>query len=175
MFYGGIDVAKYRHEVCVVDESGNVVLQMFMNNTKKGLDKLLQNLNRLEIEVSNVEFCLEATGHYWLSLYCHLTELGYKIHVINPIQSDAFRNFYVRKTKTDRKDAQLLADIIRFGHVSETKLASETVLKLQSLSRLRFEFVRQVGGLKNRVLGILDRIFPEYPQCFSNVLAAWFT
>jgi len=89
--------------------------------------------------------------------------------VINPIQSDALRNFYVRKTKTDRKDAHLLADIVRFGHISETKLASETVLKLQNLSRLRFEFVRQVGGLKNRVLGILDRIFPEYPQCFSNV------
>ncbi len=124
---------------------------------------------RLEVEVSDVQFCLEATGHYWLSLYCHLVELGYKVHVINPIQSDALRNLYIRKTKTDRKDALLLADLIRFGHVSETKLASETVLKLQTLSRLRFEFVRQVGGLKNRALGILDRIFPEYPQCFSNV------
>jgi len=169
MFYGGIDVAKYRHEICIVDESGNVILQIFVDNTRNGLDKLIHNLKRLEIEVSNVEFCLEATGHYWLSLYYHLTELGYKIHVINPIQSDALRNFYVRKTKTDRKDAHLLADIARFGHISETKLASETVLKLQNLSRLRFEFVRQVGGLKNRVLGILDRIFPEYPQCFSNV------
>ncbi|MGI6330512.1 MAG: IS110 family transposase [Zhaonellaceae bacterium] len=169
MFYGGIDVAKYRHEVCIVDEGGNVVLQIFVNNAKDGLNKLIHNLKRLEIEVSQIEFCLEATGHYWLGLYCHLTELGYKVHVINPIQSDALRNFYVRKTKTDRKDAQLLADIVRFGHVSETKLASETVLKLQSLSRLRFEFVRQVSSLKNRVLGILDRIFPEYPQCFSNV------
>jgi len=42
----------------------------------------------------------------------------------------------------------ILADIVRFGHVSETKLAKETVLKLQSSSRLRYEFVRQVGGLK---------------------------
>jgi len=169
MFYGGIDVAKHRHEVCIMEQDGNVILQIFVDNTKDGLDKIIHNLKRLEIEVGNVEFCLEATGHYWLGLYCHLAELGYKVHVINPIQSDALRNFYLRKTKTDRKDAQLLADIVRFGHVSATKLASETVLKLQSLSRLRFEFVRQVGGLKNRVLAILDRIFPEYPQCFSNV------
>jgi len=28
MFYGGIDVAKYRHEICIVDESGNVILQI---------------------------------------------------------------------------------------------------------------------------------------------------
>lgn len=27
----------------------------------------------------------------------------------------------------------------------------------------------QLKHPKNRVLGILDRIFPEYPQCFSNV------
>jgi len=61
-----------------VDESGNVILQIFVDNTRNGLDKLIHNLKRLEIEVSNVEFCLEATGHYWLSLYYHLTELGYK-------------------------------------------------------------------------------------------------
>jgi len=58
---------------------------------------------------------------------------------------------------------------LRLERAPETRLPSETTLKLQSLSRLRFEFVRQVGGLKNRVLGILDRIFPEYPDCFSDV------
>jgi len=74
------------------------------------------------------------------------------------------------KLKQIRKDAHLLADIVRFGHISETKLASETVLKLQNLSRLRFEFVRQVGGLKNRVLGILDRIFLNTRNVFLMFL-----
>lgn len=169
MFFGGIDVAKHCHEICLTDSNGNVVLLMSIDNRKSGVDKLVQNLKRLEVQPADVQFCLEATGHYWLALYHHLTLLGYKIHVINPIQSDALRNFYVRKTKTDRKDALLLADLVRFGRIPQTNLASETVLKLQTLSRLRFEFVRQVGGLKNRILGILDRIFPEYPECFSNV------
>jgi len=169
VFFGGIDVAKRSHEVCIIDTNGNVALEMNMRNSKKGLDKLVQNLDRLEIEKADIQFCLEATGHYWLGLYAHLTELGYTVHVINPIQSDALRNFYVRKSKTDKKDALLLADLIRFGHVPETQLASETVLKLQTLSRLRFEFVRQVGSLKNKVLAILDRIFPEYSECFFDV------
>jgi len=169
MFFGGIDVAKHRHEVCLTDGDGNLVLQMNVNNSHSGLDKLFRNLQRLDVKPADAQFCLEATGHYWLALYHHLTEVGYKVHVINPIQSDALRNLYVRKTKTDRKDALLLADLVRFGRVSETSLVSETVLKLKTISRLRFEFVRQIGGLKNRVLGILDRIFPEYPQCFSNV------
>jgi transposase len=169
MFFVGVDVAKYRHEVCITDDSGNVLLQIHMDNRHSGLNKLVSNLERLGVGPDNSQFCMEATGHYWLGIYSHLNELGYKAHVINPIQSDALRNLYVRKTKTDRKDALLLADLVRFGHVSQTSLASETVLKLQTLSRVRFQFVRQVGGVKNRILGILDRIFPEYHQCFSNV------
>jgi len=98
MFYGGIDVAKYRHEICIVDESGNVILQIFVDNTRNGLDKLIHNLKRLEIEVSNVEFCLEATPLLAKSLLPPY-RVGYKIHVINPIQSDALRNFYVVKLK----------------------------------------------------------------------------
>lgn len=169
MIYGGVDVAKYRHEVCLIDDAGDVVLQMHMDNNQRGMDKLLQALERLGIEPDGVKFCLEATGHYWLPIYCHLSELGFQLHVINPIQSDALRNLYVRKTKTDQKDALLLADLLRLGRAPATRLPSETIFKLQTLSRLRFEFVRQVGGLKNRVLGILDRIFPEYPGCFSDV------
>jgi transposase len=171
MIYGGIDIAKYRHEVCLENDAGNVILQLHMDNNQRGMTKLLQALEKLGIESHAVKFCLEATGHYWLPIYCHLNlnELGFQLHVINPIQSDALRNLYVRKTKTDQKDAFLLADLLRLGRAPETKLPSEVILRLQTLSRLRFEFVRQVGGLKNRVLGILDRIFPEYPDCFSNV------
>lgn len=169
MFYAGIDIAKHRHELCLVDETGKPVLQIFIENTHKGFEKLLQAINGLEVAPDGVRFCMEATGHYWLALYCHLKELDYKVSVINPIQSDALRNLYIRKIKTDEKDALLLAEMLRLGLAPEANLASETVMKLQTLSRIRIEFVHQIGALKNRVLGILDRIFPEYPKCFSNV------
>ncbi len=169
MLYCGVDIAKHNHEVCIVNEHGNTVLQLQIENSQAGFQKLEQNLSRLGIVPENAEFCLEATGHYWLALYCRMTEMGYKVNVINPIQSDALRNLYVRKTKTDRKDSLLLADLLRLGRVPKTSLASETVLKLQTLSRTRFEFIRQVGSLKNKVLAVLDRIFPEYPGCFSDV------
>jgi len=169
MYYCDIDITKHRHELAVLDEAGVCVLNMHFANSQQGLEKLLEALASLKIEPENISFCLEATGHYWLALYCQLKELGYQLHVINPIQSDALRNLYVRKAKTDKKDALLLADLVRLGRPPATQLASETTLKLQTLSRLRLEFVHQVGGLKNRVLGILDRIFPEYPECFSDV------
>lgn len=169
MLYCGVDIAKHNHEICIIDGQGNKVLELNVNNTQTGFHKLKGHLERIKANPETIQFCLEATGHYWMTLYCYLQELGYQSGVINPIQSDALRNMYVRKSKTDRKDALILADLLRLGRVPETALASETAMKLQTLSRTRFEFVRQVGGLKNRVLGVLDRIFPEYPECFSNV------
>ena len=98
------------------------------------MNKLLQALERLGLKPDDVKFCLEATCHSWLPIYCYLTNLGFELHVVNPIQSDALRNLYVRKTKTDQKDALLLADLLRLGRAPATTLPSETPLKLQSLS-----------------------------------------
>lgn len=169
MFYGGIDIAKYEHEVSVIDESGQMILQFPVKNNAQGFEKLIKAISHLNINPEEILFCMEATGHYWLALYCHLTNMNYHVNVVNPIQSNALRNFYIRKTKTDKKDSLILADLVRLNQVKETKLSSETTLKLQTLSRLRFEFVTQVGGLKQKVIGILDRIFPEYASCFSDV------
>mgnify|MGYP000851846150 FL=1 len=169
MFYCGVDIGKYNHAVCIINEDGDTVLKLKAGNNAAGFSKLKAHLERLQLGPDMAEFCMEASGHYWLNLYCYLDQLGYRVGVINPIQSKALRNVYVRKTKTDPKDALLLADLLRLGRVPQTSLASETVIKLQTLSRARFEFVRQIGRLKNRILGTLDRIFPEYSDCFSDV------
>ena len=169
MFYGGIDVAKRSHEICLTDQVGDVTLSIRVQNNQRGMDKLLRALEGLGAKPENIKFCLEATGHYWLPIYCYLNKLGFQLHVINPIQSDALRNYYIRKTKTDRKDALLLATLLRLGETPATELPPETVIRLQNLSRLRFRFVEQVSGLKNKILAILDQIFPEYEECFSSV------
>lgn len=170
MYFAGVDIAKKRHEVCVLDANGEQVLAMPVPNTTTGADRLLRALqSQFGSDPQRVSFCMEATGHYWLALYGYLCHKGYPVHVVNPIQSDAARNLHIRKSKTDTKDAFILADLLRMNKTKETQLASEPILKLQTLSRTRFAFVDQISALKQRVLGILDRIFPEYPDCFSNV------
>lgn len=169
MYFGGIDIAKRQHEVCVLNAAGEQVLAMPVPNDSAGADRLLRTLrSRLGPDPQVVTFCMEATGHYWMALYGYLTHKGYSVHVVNPIQSDAARDLYIRKSKTDRKDAFILADLLRMNRTEATEIATEPILKLQTLSRTRFAFVDHVSALKQRVLGILDRIFPEYPGCFSD-------
>jgi transposase len=166
MLYVGIDIGKRNHEATILDKSGKELCESIkFSNSNEGVDKLLSQIKNAK----NATFSLEATGHYWLPLYCNLVSKNLNVLVLNPIQSDSLRNMYIRKTKTDKKDSFIIADILRIGRFPASGLANEEMIKLQTLSRLRFEFIDQVTGLKNRLVAVLDRIFPEYESIFSNV------
>ena len=112
---------------------------------------------------------MEATGHYWLNLYTWLADKNFKLHVINPLQSDALRNLYIRKTKTDSVDSKIIADVIRIGQYSETQLADDKIISLRDLSRQRFYLVDMASDLKRKIITMMDRIFPEYQDFFSDM------
>ena len=81
MFYCGIDVAKRKHAVVVLDEKGQVHRPVFtVENTRAGMDFLVSVLNQVGGEL---RVALESTGHYWLPLYDCLTRAGYPVAVIN--------------------------------------------------------------------------------------------
>ena len=166
MQYVGIDVGKHNHEATILDESGKELCESIkFSNSTSGAEKLLSKVPVLK----DAMFILEATGHYWLNLYCYLASKGLNVQVINPIQSESLRNLYIRRTKTDKKDSLIIADIARISRMPNTRLADENILKLQTLTRLRLGLIEQIASLKVRILGVLDRIFPEYESIFSNV------
>ncbi|MBW6411917.1 IS110 family transposase [Clostridium weizhouense] len=168
MFIVGIDIGKNSHEATIIDETGAIIGKSIkFTNSHSGANKLMDQINK-NIGNSQVIFGLEATGHYWLSLYSFLLEKGYLINVINPIQSDSFRNLYIRQTKNDTKDSFIIAEVIRFGRFTNTQLADEKILSLRQLCRYRLSLVDSVSELKCRIITVLDQVFPEYEQLFSD-------
>lgn len=169
MFYCGIDIAKYRHEATVIDEAGTALLDSIsFANSKEGCEKLVAVFEKLDISKDDLLLGMEATGHYWLSVYGYLLEQGFEVKVINPIQSEAFRKMYIRQTKNDRKDSFIIAQIMRFGQFSATNLAEETIVMLRQLSRYRLSLVDACGDCKRRIIALLDQVFPEYGALFSD-------
>jgi transposase len=171
MHYIGIDIAKAAHEVGILDEGGGQVAPSFsITNTEKGFAKLLAAFSKYGVDAKDCLIGMEATGHYWLSIYSHLVEEGYHAAVVNPIQTDAFRNVgTVRAAKTDAIDAFLIADLMRFGRFSQTHLADESMVALKQLTRHRSGLVKQRTALKNKVAAVIDMVFPEYPTLFSDI------
>jgi len=167
MYFCGIDIAKKKHDAVIVDGEGNFLGKpISITNTVAGFEELLTRLQSLD---QNVLIGLEATGHYWLALYERLSEAGFKIVVLNPLQIAAYRRSGIRKVKNDRKDAWWIADYLRIANLKPTDRQLPILLKLRELTRFRYALMGQVGDLKRKVLSILDRVFPEYETLFSDV------
>lgn len=173
MFYCGIDIAKYKHEASVIDTNGKSLLDSIsFANDKQGCEKIIAVFQKFEISPADVIIGMEATGHYWLSVYAFFLELGYNVKVINPIQSEAFRKMYIRQTKNDSKDSYIIAQIMRFGEYSATSLSEENIIALRQLSRYRLALVDACGDCKRRVIALLDQVFPEYNKLFSDTFGS---
>ena len=122
MFYLGIDIGKNTHVASMIGEEGKPIFRAFsFSNTTEGGESLLAKLSN--IAAAELAIGLEATGHYWLAVYSYLRDRGYKIHVINPIQTDGWRKgVEIRRRKTDVIDSLLIAELIRYGDFIEAQL-----------------------------------------------------
>ena len=170
MLFVGIDIAKRNHEASVIAQDGSVVRKaMRFANSQAGYNKFMDMVRSLK---EPVVFGMEATGHYWLTLYTHLRNDGFTVHVINPIQSDALRGMYIRKTKTDSVDSVIIADVIRFGRYCETSVEPGDLQAMRELCRQRFYIIDMASDLKRKVIALLDQVFPEYEKLFSDTFGA---
>ena len=168
MFYLGIDIGKNTHVASLVDDKKNVIFKAFsFSNSINGAESLVLKLEAFKNEL---EVGMEATGHYWLSLYSYLIEKNFTVRVINPIQTDGWRQgIEIRKRKTDIIDSLLIADLLRYGDFVETSLSNEDYLSLRNLSRFRSYLISSIGDLKRKTIALLDQVFPEYASSFSNI------
>jgi transposase len=169
IYYIGIDIGKRFHVACVMTEENVFSKHLKFNALRAGYEKFTSYLLR---EVQTKEHCiigLEATGHYWFTLFEKLKQDGYVVSVLNPLQVQSFRNGKIRGTKTDDADCELIAKVLKFGIGRPGALPVENLFKLKQLSRFRADLVKQITGIKVKVITVLDIIFPEYETVFYNL------
>ncbi len=167
MYYCGIDVAKRKHSAMVLNEKAETQQQNFtFKNDRDGFDKLLSLLKPFSGELIAA---LEATGHYWLSLYECLSTANYPVVVLNPLQVHAYQRSGIRKRKNDRIDSFWIADYARVSNQEATVKQAPELMQLRDLTRFRFRLTENIGNCKRKLLTILDRVFPEYETLFSSV------
>ena len=170
MFYIGIDIYKKNKEASIIDSSGKSLSKSIsFPNSAKGMEKFNNFIAEFGVTTNNCIIGMEATGHYWISLFSYIVDLGFTCYVINPIQSDAFRKMYVRQTKNDSVDSFIIAQIMRFGEFSISNFSDENTFALRNLTRYRFALVDECSDWKRKLIAILDQVFPEYSSLFSNI------
>lgn len=164
MIYVGIDVAKDKHDCFISNSDGEVLFNAFsIPNNREGFNALYQKIRSVNNDLSKVKVGLEATGHYSYNLLGFLFSKGLPTYVINPLHTNLYRkSLSLRKTKTDKVDAHTIASMImsdvNLKSYSDTSYHNE---ELKSLTRYRFDKVKERAKLKTSVSRLVTILFPE--------------
>lgn len=174
MIYAGVDIAKNDHVVGAIDDSGDSVCRpLRFENNESGFEKCVAWLEGVAERPEDVTVAMEATGHYWMTCFSHLSAAGYAVVVINPVHVKAVRKLKgFSGVKNDRIDSLLIAETLRIGEYDPTQLATDEVQSLKALTRYRQGLTEQIAHTKTKVICLMDAYFPEYANLFSNMFGA---
>jgi transposase len=168
-YYLGIDVGKFSHSLCLLTAEGQKTIFQIDNN-RDGFEKLKSKLSELNCG-NNILIGMEATGHYFLNLYSWLLQYGVvadQIALLNPLQVKSFRNTNLRGAKSDNVDSERIAVLLKFGEFKRCNVSVNEMMTLRELTRLRADLVANTADLKRKIISVMDRVFPEFMQIFSN-------
>jgi transposase len=164
MIYAGIDVSKDKHDCFITNSDGEALFNAFtITNNRLGFEELYQKIESVTTDLSRVKVGLEATGHYSYNILGFLIDKGLTTFVINPLHTNLYRkSLSLRKTKTDKVDAHTIATML----MSDVNLKSYSDIsyhneELKSLTRYRFDKVKERAKLKTSISRLVTILFPE--------------
>ncbi|WP_391122421.1 IS110 family transposase [Psychrobacillus sp. L3] len=168
----GIDIAKHVHYACFVDERGRVIEKAFaVHQSKEGFESLYEKIRQTLLETQKTEVIvgIEPTGHYWMNLAYFLDQYGISLVMVNPMHVKRSKELDDNlPTKNDKKDALVIARLLKDGRFSYPRILKEVEAELRIGSTLRSKLTEDLASIKNRIIRWLDRYFPEFTQVFPS-------
>ena len=139
----GIDISKEWIDVALMQEA--ISMCRNFGNCRKGYRSMLSWLKTFA-KTNEMLLCTEHTGVYGMPLWNYLAEHKISFVVENPLQIK--NSMGIRRTKTDKADAEMIARYIRMHH-SETRLYK---VPGRIISRLKVIFSHRERLLKAKHL-----------------------
>lgn len=146
--YIGIDISKLDFDVALRRGNGQYRSYKF-KNTPDGFRKFKELLD-------TDSWCvMEASGPYYLRLATYLSSQGFNVSVVNPLVIRRFCQMRLMRAKTDKKDAQMIADYGKMNNPGLWAAEAGYVLELkqmqayvEQLNKQRTSFIRQQEAFK---------------------------
>lgn len=162
----GIDIAKYVHVARAQDYRGiQYGKALSFENNRLGFESLLHWVKRMESKhgKTNVIVGMEPTGHYWLNLEEYLSDYGIKLVLVNPAHVKKSKTLDDNSpTKTDKKDARVIAQLVKDGRYSEPNIPKGVYAELRTAMTHRERLTKDISRIKAKIHQWLDKYFPEY-------------
>lgn len=162
--YVGLDYHQAFVQVCVMDESGKVLMNKKCDNSAAHIGESVRGLG--EIRLVAVESCC---GSADLAEELALAT-GWNVTLAHP---GYVARMKLNPDKTDFSDARMLADLCRTGNVPRVWLAPESVRELRLLVRMRDNLMQRVRQVKCRILSVLRQQRVRQPSITGRWTRGW--
>ncbi|MFD4820938.1 IS110 family RNA-guided transposase [Peribacillus butanolivorans] len=169
----GVDIAQHVHVARAVNYRGIVIGKpLSFENNEEGFTRLLNWIKELK-RMKNLNTTIvgmEPTGHYWINLSKWLVKQNMDVVTVNP--HHVKRNKENRdntQSKSDKKDALVIADMVKNGYYAFVRSTSESFEKLRVLMANRDVIVKRLVSSINQINRWVDVVFPELRQVFKDV------
>lgn len=169
----GVDIAQQVHVARAVNYRGVVVgNSISFENNEEGFTRLLEWINHLKTtkNFNSTIVGMEPTGHYWLNISKWLYDQNIDVVTVNPhLVKKNKENRDNTQSKSDKKDALVIADMVKNGYYAFIRPTSEAFEKLRVLMSNRDTIVKRLVSSINQINRWVDVVFPELRQVFKDV------
>jgi transposase len=153
----GIDISKDKFDACGITREETKLFQISATMDRKGFEKLKGHLAGSSILIG-----MESTATYHVNLFSYLVSEGFNVILINPLLVSNYVKMQLRKTKTDKKDAVVIASfLLANGNTLMQRVTPSLIVDLRDLSRQRESLTDEMTALKINIKRLLNITFPE--------------
>ena len=171
MYYVGVDIAKEKHYVCILDTLGELACKPFwIYSDILGLRELLKRLAELSLDMDDFIIGIESTGAFSENFYSYITDADYKVILLNSYQTAKYRDFStLKKIKNDSIDAYVIAQLLATDKYKASYISNEEYHNLKVLNRLKKSLDDKIKTVKREISTVVATVNPEIENVFPNI------
>ena len=171
MYYVGVDIAKEKHYVCILDDAKELACKPFwIYSDILGLRELLKRLTELSLDMDDFIIGIESTGAFSENFYSYITDADYKVILLNSYQTAKYRDFStLKKIKNDSIDAYVIAELLASAKYKASYISNEAYHDLKVLNRLKKSLDDKIKSIQREISTVVATVNPEIEKVFPNI------
>lgn len=169
----GVDLGLGRNVGVVMNERGQRLARFSFSNDSGGYAYFRSRLKNLQEGQQGKEVLvgMEPTNYYWKLVAADLEQYRIDYRLVNAYTVKKHREgSQLDRSKDDARDALAIADVLRNGQYTETRLLHGSYAELRQYAWLCDRLRREIHREKNMLVTAVGQLFPELRQVFKNLM-----
>lgn len=168
----GIDIGKSNHVAVGTSLDSGFTPPYHVSDSRDNYISFEKKMEvwKEEMECKEIVVGFESTGHYWKPIAYYLKGKGYSLVEVSTLSTKRSKEMMDNSPlKSDKKDAIIIADLIKQGKILNPVLPEGEILNLRGVVHTRENLVKERTSILNRLEKIVDITFPERKKVIRKV------